>query len=201
MNKFPSELENLWQKLESQSHEFWNIGRTSAELLFLLVKSIKARRILEIGTSNGYSGLWFARALYEVQKEGGDMSQALLITVESHSGRFALAAEHFEGSGLKDFIFQVQGHAPEILAQIPEIQAETFDLIFIDATKMEYLNYFQAVSALLKSGGLLIADNVRSHRQAMANFLGFVEQDSQWDSVTLPVDAGLLILRKKYFTN
>ena len=209
-------------RMEAMKHgrggEYWNVPRTTAEFLGLMVRACGARKVLEIGTSNGYSGLFLAEAL----SHGG----GLLYTVESNRGRFEAAAENFKKAGLGSYVRQVLGHAPEVFgrmtedlsrkpgaeggvgsggssvgpADMPEAGVlageRDFDLVFIDATKNEYLSYFEAVLPKVRPGGLIIADNCVSHRRELGEFFGFVGMRRDLESVLLPFDNGLLIIIK-----
>ncbi len=176
------------KKLEQvaiSGEKFWNVGRETGNFLNIMVQSIRAQTVLEIGTSNGYSGIWFAEALSHT---GGK-----LYTVESHKERFGLAREHFGEAGVEKFVEQISGHAPEVFSQEDFIKRKLrFDLIFLDATKGEYESYLAAVMPLLKTGGLLIADNVLSHAGEVAGFLASVQQNPEFRSAVLPMGSGLL---------
>ena len=173
---------------------FWNISAETGKFLNILVRNSRADLVLEVGTSNGYSGLWFAEALSHT---GGK-----LYTVESHRERFDLAHTHFLEAGVnEDSVVQIFGHAPEVFS--PEVAAELpwpkpflFDVIFLDATKIEYESYLKSVMPLLKKGGLLIADNVISHADELQDFLASVKQNTELASVIVPIGSGLLIAFK-----
>ena len=174
----------ILKNLEKTSEQFWNIPQTTAQFLHIVVRSTNAKKILEIGTSNGYSGIYFAEALSHVNGR--------LYTIESHKKRFELARYNFEQSGLTPFIQQIFGHAPEILSQIEE----TFDLIFLDATKMEYKSYIEVLLPKLKPGGLIISDNAISHSKAMKDYTDFINTQQNLENTLLPIDNGLMISYK-----
>ncbi len=146
----------------------WIVDSKVAGFLYKKSLEIKAKNILEIGTSIGYSGLHLALAAKE--------NKGKLYTIESHKKRFEIAKNNFEESGLRNYILQIKGHAPEA---IPEI-SEPWDLIFFDATKCEHVLYFNALKNKIKKGGLLIVDNAISHRDAMADFLEVFENDKSF---------------------
>lgn len=187
-------LERL-ENVPGRQEKFWNVPRETGNFLNMLVRVSGARKVLEIGTSNGYSGLWFAEALSHT---GGK-----LYTVESHRGRFEAAQENFRAAGAENIVRQIFGHAPEVFSK-PDFLGLTgkdrgvgeFDLIFLDATKMEYRSYLDAVEPLLKKGGLLVADNVVSHRDELNNFLAAMQKKREFRSVTLPLGSGLLFALK-----
>lgn len=185
-------LAEFLEKLEvrsGHSNPYWNIPAETGKFLNILVRSVQAKAVLEVGTSNGYSGLWFAEALSHT---GGK-----LYTVESHQERYALAIQNFRAAGVESFVEQIFGHAPEVFLT-PEFAARNllFDVIFLDATKIEYNAYFQNVLPLLKSGGVLIADNVLSHADELPDFMAAVEKNSELTSVVVPIGSGVLMAVK-----
>lgn len=175
------EQKKVLENLEKTRNIFWNIPKNTAEFLQMLIHGLQAKKVLEIGTSNGYSGIFLASAL--AQHDG------LLYTVESHHERFFSAQENFKQAGLEKFIKQIYGHAPEILSEITEI----FDLVFIDATKMEYKSYFQAFASKIKKYGIIVADNCITHAKDLHNFMEFIKTNADFQSCILPFDNGLLM--------
>ncbi len=177
------------EAVPGKQEKFWNVPPETGNFLNMTVRSAHARNVLEIGTSNGYSGLWFAEALSHT---GGK-----LYTVESHRERFDLAAKSFEEAGVGPIVEQIFGHAPEVFLT-PEFKKRglVFDLIFLDATKVEYESYLESVLPLLKREGLLIADNVLSHHGELEGFLADVQQKKELQSLVLPLGSGLLFALK-----
>jgi len=116
--------------------------------LNLLVHTSKAQAILEIGTAIGYSTIWLARA---AGKTGGHVT-----TIDMNKDRSARALKYFERAGLHDCITLLEGNARKIL---PTLES-TFDFVFIDAAKGEYLEYLNLIYPLIAPGGLLVVDNV-----------------------------------------
>lgn len=154
---------------------------TTGAFLNMLVKIAGARNVLEIGTSNGYSGIWLAEAL---SHSGG-----CLYTVESNKERFELARKNFKRAGLDTSIKQILGHAPEIFPQIDQ----RFELMFVDATKMEYKSYVEGLLPMLKSGGLIVADNAISHVDELVDFFEFLNKQKNLQNLLMPVDNGLMM--------
>lgn len=177
------------EQLAEKGNSFWNISAATGKFLHILLKTQKAQKVLEVGTSNGYSGLWFAEALLHT---GGK-----LYTVESHEERFLLAQKTFQEAEVGSVVEQLRGHAPEIFST-PEFQnrALQFDFIFLDATKMEYAAYFEAVLPLLRPGGLLVADNVISHRGELEAFFKLLSTHPELDVVEIPLGSGLMLCYK-----
>ena len=180
-----AQASKVLRELEITADEYWNVPRTSAEFLNFLVRLIGAKRVLEVGTSNGYSGLWLAEAL--------SSTDGRLWTVESHEGRFEEADKNFERAGLSGYVELIKGHAPEVLG---DIEGE-FDMVFLDATKGEYVDFAEVLVPRMRSGGLLVADNCTTHAEELREFMAYVRDDSRLESILLPFDHGLMLCIKK----
>jgi caffeoyl-CoA O-methyltransferase len=115
--------------------------------LYIAARACRARRILEVGTATGYSGLWLARAL---------PPDGRLVTIDTDPERQRLARESWQQAGVADRVETVVGPALEV---IPTLQGP-FDLLFIDALKPEYAGYLERALPLLGPGAVVIADNV-----------------------------------------
>lgn len=120
-------------------------------LLTVLALACGARRILEIGTLGGYSTIWLARAL---------PPDGCLITVEANPKHAAVARENIARAGLTERVELREGRGVDVLAGMVDAGEETFDLIFIDADKPSYVEYFEWALKLSRAGTLIIADNV-----------------------------------------
>ncbi len=172
-------------------------GHLQGEVLLMLSKMIQPQKILEIGTFTGYSAICLARGL----KENGK-----LITIEINDELEELAQTYFAKAGVKHQIIQRIGSALEI---IPGLK-ETFDLVFIDANKREYLAYYHQVFDKVRKGGYIIADNTLwngkvldepahddDQTKAILEFNTFVRNDLRVEKVILPLRDGMTIIRKK----
>lgn len=178
------ELQKLFKELEKTNKTFWNISRDTAIFINATIKEAGYKTALEIGTSNGYSGMWIAEALS--QNDGH------LYTMESHAkGRYALGEENFKKSGLKN-ITHILGHAPEAIPKIPK----KFDFIFLDATKEEYVEHFEALEHRLNKGGMIIADNLYSHPIPLKPFVEKIKNTKGWEVNEVAIGTGLLIATK-----
>jgi predicted O-methyltransferase YrrM len=166
------------ERVTERSMRMLNITPDTGQLLRILVRSTGARRILEVGTSNGYSTMWLAWAATET---GGHVT-----TLERLPEKVALALANLERSGLAPWITIRQGIALETLATLDG----PFDLIFLDADRPSYLAYLDLLLPLLKVGGLLVTDNVVSHADEVTEFLARLRSDPNLDSVTVPVGNG-----------
>lgn len=155
-----------------------NITPDTGEFLAVLVKVMGARRILEIGTSNGYSTLWLADAT-------GDAG--LVTTVERSPAKIALARDNFARAGLTARIAQREGDAGDILRELDDA---AYDLLFLDSLRTAYLAWWPDLKRVLRPGGLLVVDNATSHPQEMAAFTAAVRADSGFTSSLVPVGKG-----------
>jgi len=160
-----------------------NIEAESAKLLAMLVRTQRSKRILEIGTSTGYSTLWLAEAGKTV---GGGVQ-----TLEINAFRSAQAKKYAEEFGLEPFIDFWVGDAADYLAQA----TVPYDLILLDAERGSYVSYWQDLKRLLQSSGsTLIVDNVISHAAEVKEFLELIKDDEDYMSTILPIGAGLCMV-------
>ncbi|HXF52133.1 MAG TPA: O-methyltransferase [Dehalococcoidia bacterium] len=153
--------------------------------LNLMTKAIGARRILEIGTSGGYSTLWLADAARET---GGAVT-----TLELDPAKVERARRTFVDAGVDRLVTVVPGDARETLATLEP----GFDLVFLDAEKDLYLELLEPLVRLLRPGGLLIADNLLSHADDLAAFRQAAERHPELDCVLVPIPRGELLCRKR----
>jgi len=125
-----------------------NVPIEDGRLLRLLAESIGAKHVVEIGTSNGYSGIWQALAL---KATGGRLT-----TFEIDAGRAAMARQNFKRAGVDDIITLVEGDAHEKVVDV----AGPIDMVFIDADKEGYLDYLNKLLPKVRPGGLIVAHNI-----------------------------------------
>ncbi|RTZ69533.1 MAG: hypothetical protein DSZ22_03905 [Thaumarchaeota archaeon] len=157
----------------------------------ILLKSINAKKILEIGTSVGYSGLWFADV---VMSNTQSESNGKIITIEREKFKIDNATQNFEEAGVGSLIKIREGEARKILREIKEEFSENyFDFIFIDADKESYIEYFDLCLPLVRKGGIIGADNIlfpERFNEMMADYLSHVKSKPNVQSVTVPIDNG-----------
>lgn len=170
-------------ELEKTQKEFWNIPRKTGILINTFIKMMKAQNALEIGTSNGYSGLWILKALKET---GGKLT-----TIEFYEKRQSVAIENFNKCGVGDIVRPLQGSACDILESLDD--SEKFDFVFIDANKREYVRYFELVKPHLTSNALIIADNITSHAEKVQTFIDAVDSDEEFQYEIVEVPGGILV--------
>ncbi|MEJ5367022.1 MAG: class I SAM-dependent methyltransferase [Bryobacteraceae bacterium] len=135
--------------------EAWNTGATYANvphadgrMLRLLAETSGAKRVVEIGTSTGLSGLWFCLALH---KTGGRLT-----TFEYDARRAATARKHFEQAGVAQLVTIVEGDAHQTISRLKE----PIDILFLDADKEGYVDYLNRLLPLVRPGGLILAHNI-----------------------------------------
>lgn len=182
MNK---ETIEILEKLEKTADDFWNVSHQTGNFINMLIKLMGAKNVLELGTSNGYSGLWIADAL---KQTGGHLT-----TIEFWEKRQCLAREYFENCGLSDVATFKIGQAYDVIKD--EINEE-FDLVFIDANKQEYIKFFEVVHPLLKKGGVILADNITSHAKKVENFVEAISNHKDYQVQILDLPDGLLMAYK-----
>ena len=183
MNIILDETTNkVMAELEKTQKEFWNIARETGVMLNMFIKMMNAQNALEIGTSNGYSGLWLAKALKET---GGHLT-----TIEFYEKRQSIAIENFKTCEVSDIITPLQGSAIMILENLPA--DEKFDFVFIDANKSEYIKYFNLIKPHLTQKCFIAADNILSHSEKVKPFVDAVDADNEFQYEILNLPAGLL---------
>jgi predicted O-methyltransferase YrrM len=170
-------------------------GHMQGNALRMLSKMIQPKQILEIGTYTGYSGICLAEGL----QKGGKLH-----TIDINDELEKMVRSYFEEAKLTEYINYYIGNALEI---IPTIN-EKFDMVFIDADKTNYANYYNLVFDKVNSGGYIIADNVlwsgkvlddKKDKDTLAidEYNKIVHSDSRVERMLLPIRDGLMIARKK----
>jgi predicted O-methyltransferase YrrM len=160
-----------------------NVEPDTAQVLALLVRATGARRLLEIGTSNGYSTVWLADA---VRSTGGRM-----LSVDSDGARTAMAAQNLGRAGLGELVELRVEDAAVTLREAPD---EAWDMIFLDAERPFYAGYWPDLVRVLKPGGLLAVDNVLSHADQVRDFRALVYSDERVSEALVPTGAGALLV-------
>ena len=171
-------------------------GHLQGQLLMMLSNMIRPKHVLEIGTYTGYSAICLAAGL----EPGG-----LLQTIDINEELFPMVKNYFERAGLSEKIKIHTGNAVEIIPQL----TDTFDLVFIDADKINYAVYYDLVFDKVNKGGIIIADNVLwsgkvldkepemdYDTKAITVFNNKIHNDKRVHHVLLPVRDGLMIVRK-----
>jgi caffeoyl-CoA O-methyltransferase len=198
--KYTAQLDTVLQEIEAytmanhpQAHML--SGHVQGMVLQMLSSMLQPEKILEIGTFIGFSALCLAKGL----RPGGQLH-----TIELREADAATAAGYFKKAGAED---SISLHIGDALQIIPALN-EAWDLIFIDADKVNYINYYELTLPLLKKGGYIIADNVFFHGQVLEEeitgknakaihaFNEHVVKDERTTQVMLTVRDGLLLIKK-----
>ncbi len=159
-----------------------NVEPDTAELLGVLVRATRARRILEIGTSNGHSTLWLADA---AQTTGGRVE-----TLDIDPRRTELALANLQRAGLAEVVNCRTAGAAQALAEYPDA---AWDLVFLDAERPEYAGYWASLRRTLAPGGTMLIDNAVSHAAELTEFNRLLDADAGLTSALVPTGAGLLV--------
>ena len=154
----------------------------------IILRSINATKILEIGTSTGYSTLWFAEAIKNEK-------DAQIITIDIDENKITRAKKNFEEAKVENLIEIRHGDALQVLSQIQkELNgSKKFDFVFIDADKERYIQYFDMVFPMVKTGGYICADNIllpEKFANLIKPYVKHVRNNPKIRSVTVPIDNG-----------
>jgi predicted O-methyltransferase YrrM len=206
---FTEKQKNIVDQIDAETaagKKYWQISRETALILHDFILKQKLHSGLEIGTSSGYSGIFFADALAQ--------NKGQLITLESNKFRFDLAGENFAKSGTVNIV-QIFGHAPEALIADDQKDAKILvkehfcfqsifneakvDFLFIDCTKKNYLETFLAAEKFLLPQAQIIFDNVISHADKVQDLLAFAKENSNYQSEVYDIGTGLLHLARPEF--
>jgi predicted O-methyltransferase YrrM len=155
----------------------------TGKFLALTLASAPAGKVIEVGTSAGYSALWLSLACRQLGRK--------LITFEVLPEKVHLARETFRLSGVEDVIELVEGDALQLLGGYDEIA-----FCFLDAEKDIYLQVYELVVPKLVKGGLLVADNAISHGEKLQPLIAQAQADPRTDAIIIPVGKGELVCRK-----
>ena len=168
-----------------------DVGR----LLHILTAMTRGLLAVEVGTLAGYSGIWIARGLQPTGK---------LITIELQPKHAAFAQEQFERAGVADRVEIRLGPGIEVLTALnDELEPGSVDVLFIDAVKTEYPEYFRAARPLIAVGGLVLADNVLGTGEGWVDqgygtdpFNRVIAADPDFEAVAVPLRQGVMIARR-----
>jgi len=187
-------LEHLYQegvehdaKPMQSRRKRWNLEPDAAALVNVVLQAMGARRVLEIGTSNGYSTIWLADA---IQPSGGSVLSADIdgdIQVE--------AARNLDAAGVANCVELRQADGGVVLREATDA---SLDAILLDSKRSHYLDWWPQMVRALRPGGLLAVDNVLSHASEVANFRSAVESDARFISTVVAVGKGELLAVKQF---
>lgn len=179
-NDFEKNAFNVLAKIQ-ENQRYRNVPQHDGRLLRILAESMGAKNVIELGTSTGYSGIWFGLAL---KKTGGKLT-----TYEIDAERAATARANFKKAGMVDLITLVEGDAHE---EIKKLKG-TIDIVFLDADKEGYIDYLDKLLPDVRSGGLIIAHNINP-RMADPKYMEAITTDPNLETV---VRGGVGITMKK----
>ncbi len=163
------------------TQRYRNVPPQDGRLLRLLTETMNAQNVIEIGTSTGYSGIWFGMAL---QKTGGKLT-----TYEIDAARAATARANFKRAGMSGIITLVEGDAH---VKVTELKTP-IDLLFLDADKDGYVDYLKKLLPLIRPGGLIVAHNINP-RMADPKFMQAINTNPELETI---VRGGVSLTIKK----
>ena len=155
------------------------VAPSTGRFLFALAASQAGIEILEIGGSRGYSSIWLA--------SGARVLGGRLVSLEHDPDRCTAWRENAAAAGLEEWAELVEGDAFEVLPQVEDV----FDLVFLDAEKDDYERLFVLARDKVEPGALIVADNVLSHADTLAEYSAVRQADPSLVSTAVPLDRGL----------
>lgn len=168
----------------SQGRRMMNVPPSDGRLLRLLTEATGAKHVVEVGTSNGYSGIWFCLGL---QKTGGKLT-----THEIDANRASLARENFKRAGVDKIVTLVEGDAHQEVTKIKE----PIDILFLDADKDGYIDYLNKLLGLVRPGGLIVGHNI-SARQSDPRYIKAITTNPDLETIMYQQGGGVSVTLKK----
>jgi predicted O-methyltransferase YrrM len=165
--------------LRSSRDDAWQVPRVEGDLLHHIALAMRAKTIVEIGTSYGFSGLFWSMAL---QETGGRLH-----TIDKDPKKFESSKETFQRAGVADIVTNYLGDAHEILRSMPG----EIDIAFIDADKPSTQSYFDLLWPRIRVGGCVIVDNATTHRKDLWEFVHGVRNRPDASSAEVAVGNGI----------
>ncbi len=169
------------EREQERSKKMLNLEPETARLVSILLRSSQRTRLLEIGTSNGYSTIWLAWAM---RVTGGHVT-----SIDRSAEKHRLADENLRRAGLRELVELRQGDATSIVADLPG----PFDCAFFDADRLSAPAQLSLLLPKLTPDALLLADNALSHPEEIAGYLAAVTARSEFDHMVIPVGKGLSV--------
>ncbi len=176
------QLADLLREIEDSSRANGGTPRAAREagqFLNILAKALRAQRLLEVGTGDGYATLWLAEA---AAATGG-----IVTTIEHDVWQLKLARKAFSRSPYGDRISLMQGDAQELLA----VLEGPFDFVLLDADKSQALHFFRLVFEQIASGGIICCDKAISRAPALAQYIGYMHERPGLESILVPIGEGI----------
>ncbi|MGB8644920.1 MAG: O-methyltransferase [Anaerolineae bacterium] len=170
----------------NRSNKMLNITPDTGAFLHLLIRALGAKRVLEIGTSNGYSTLWLAEAVQPLRGK--------VVTLEIAAHKAEMARANFARAGVQEWVELHLGDAGEFLKQQ---QADSFDFVFLDSNRESYVGWWGELQGILRPGGLLVVDNAESHAHELTDFFRCVHETPGYITSLVPVGKGEFVVLKE----
>jgi len=182
-----AELEKSEKIQVNHDERMLAISSETGEFFNILLKAMKAKKILEIGMSVGFSTLWFADAIFA--------NNGKIVTIEENQDKIARAKKNFEEAGVSAQIEIHQGNALQILRELATSESgqQQFDFVFLDADKENNIEYFNLVLPLVRVGGIIATDNIlypEHFRPEMKKFTEYIKSKPNVQTMTLDLGNG-----------
>jgi len=188
--KAEAKILGVLDELYNEPNGMWNVTPEDGRLLRVLAETMGAKRVVEVGTCIGYSGIWFCLAL---RTAGGT-----LITHEIDDYRASLARENFKRAGVDKIVTIVEGDAHKTIANLKG----PIDILFLDADKTGYFDYIDKLLPLVRPGGLILAHNTTDRAAEMQDYIKAVTTNPDLETIFLHKEApGLALTLKKRHAN
>jgi predicted O-methyltransferase YrrM len=192
-----SKLERLGEVVVPRSEMMLAITSDTGTFFNITLKAMRAKRILEIGTSYGYSTLWFAEALMQINEVSNTRPEKSIITIEMDHSKVERANKNFDEAGIKNIIDLKEGHAGDVLSEISKNYLKDgdrlFDFVFFDADKENLRHYFDIVLPMVRVGGIIATDNMlypEEYRSMMTNYTNYIKNKPNIQSMMIPIGNG-----------
>ena len=182
-----SELEKSEKIQVNHDERMLTISNETGKFFNILLKAMKAKKILEVGMSVGFSTLWFADAILA--------NNGKIVTIEENRDKITRAKKNFEEAGVSAQIEIQKGKALQILHKLAtsESEQQQFDFVFLDADKENNIEYFDLVLPLVRVGGIIATDNIlypEEFRPEMKKFTEYIKSKPNVQTVTLDLGNG-----------
>jgi predicted O-methyltransferase YrrM len=208
-----SRLERSGQASVADDELMLAVTKDTGKFLSVLLTSMGASKVLEVGTSTGYSTLWFALALLQTEKNTlSQKAKKCIITIEKDPSKADRARKNFADAEVHDFIKIMEGNALDALSHLSNNDhhdttlngrrdgngdgngdGDLFDFVFLDADKENLTRYFDLALPLLRKGGLIVTDNMlypEEYRPTMSQYVKYIEGNEHVTTVTVPIGYG-----------
>lgn len=166
-------------ELGKSRNDAWQITREEGDLLYHIALGMRAKTIVEVGTSYGFSGLFWAKALTRI---GGQLH-----TIDRDPRKYTSSRETFARAGVDGVINNYLGNAKQVLANMNG----PIDIAFIDADKPATRDYFDLLWPMISAGGCIITDNAATHRKELGEFISYVRSINGASSVEVNIGNGI----------